>query len=192
MKIWSGCFLLRSYPLGRKVLHYGKPPLSLTPVDDTQVTKNIKSETKRCREESNCGCYWLHKDRLHCSWWMEKSLRPLWVALNPVCNLRVQTAITPCADSRSTGKTAKQELGWAAGRAQQSSRHTLGAFSKKLSAGRWCIAMDGRDAKTGQGKWELVWISHSTSWATLLRWEVHLQIKPQSRESLNIWFANTK
>lgn len=105
--VWSGTGLVA--PSCRKVLvcasAKSQVPLPLTPVWHTSA-KNIKTKTKR-RRKATVGATDRQQDRLYCSWWMEKSLRLLWVSLNMVCNMRAQPAITPCAHNRSTVEVAQ-------------------------------------------------------------------------------------
>lgn len=65
---------------------------------------------------------------------------------------------------------------------------------RSCSVGGRYIAMDGRDDKGGQGRWELGWISHSLSqW--ICCWDeegITLQIKPQSRKGLSTRLTSTK
>lgn len=103
--VWnrSGCAFCRKVLLCASAK--SQVPLPLTPVWHTSA-KNIKTKTKR-RRKAAVGATDRQQDRLYCSWWMEKSLRLLWVSLNTVCNMRAQPAITPCAHNRSTVEVAQ-------------------------------------------------------------------------------------
>lgn len=147
--VWMLCvFLSRNYPFGRNILLSNSAKSqalpSLTPVD-TQVPKNIKSKTKRCREDSNSRCYWLQERQVVLQLVNGKVIKSslsvikssvIWECRLP--SLRVQT-VDPWQDSP----------GWNVALLQAGAqlKACLGAFPRKLSAGGWCIAVDGRDAK---------------------------------------------
>lgn len=84
-------------------------PPPLAPVD-TQVPKMWNPRQKDIEKYVTVGATGCQQDWLYCSWWMEKSLKPLWVSLNTVCNLRKRPAIAPCADNQFTVKIVQAEM----------------------------------------------------------------------------------
>lgn len=84
-------------------------PLPFSP-GDTHVPKMWNPRQKGIEKYVTVGATDCQQDWLYCSWWMEKSLKLLWVSLNTVCYWIKQPAITPCAGNQFTVEMVQAEI----------------------------------------------------------------------------------